>query len=133
MTAHHWLVHLPLALLLLGAAADLVGAATTSAPMRRWATPLLVAGAAAVLAAFLTGQGAMLMSQARHVADPRLETHAQWGGSAVWPIAAAGALRLAWRNRLTGPSGWVLAGAAALSALLALLIVRSGLLLAHGG
>jgi uncharacterized membrane protein len=133
MTAHHWLVHLPLALLVLGAAADLVGAATATPAARRWATPLLVAGAAAVLAAFLTGQGAMLMTQAGHVGDPRLETHAQWGGSAVWPIAAAGGLRLAWRSRLNGPAGGVLAAAAAVSAGLALLVVRSGLLLAHGG
>jgi uncharacterized membrane protein len=132
MTLHHWIVHLPIALLGVGAATDLVGAATGSAAARRWATPLLVGGGAAALAAFFTGQGALLMVQSAHVGDVRLETHAQWGGSAVWPIAAAGALRLAWRKDLTGWRGIALGGAAALSGLLAVLVSRSGLLLAHG-
>jgi uncharacterized membrane protein len=133
VTAHHWVVHVPLALLLLGAVADAVGAASQEPRLRRWATPLLVLGAAASLLAFLTGQGALLMVQARHIGDVRLESHAQWGGSAVWPIAVAGALRLAWRERLSGPRGGALLVAAIASAALATLVSRSGLLLAHGG
>lgn len=105
MTAHHWLVHFPVALLVVGAAADAVGALAGSDRSRYWATPLLVAGSAAALLAFFTGQGAMLMMQGRAAADGAVATHAQWGGAAVWPIAASGALRLAWRTRLAGPRG----------------------------
>lgn len=133
MTAHHWLVHFPVALLVVGAAADAVGALAGSDRSRYWATPLLVAGSAAALLAFFTGQGAMLMMQGRAAADGAVATHAQWGGAAVWPIAASGALRLAWRTRLAGPRGWLLLGLAGLAATLAILVSRSGMAIGHTG
>lgn len=132
MTAHHWVVHFPVALLVAGAAADAAGAVTGGQGLRRWATPLLVLGAAAALLAFFTGQGAMLMVQAR-VAEGPLSQHAQWGGAGVWPIAASGALRLAWRGRLTGPHGWALLVLAIASATFAILVSRSGMAILHPG
>lgn len=131
MTAHHWIVHFPVALLLAGATADLAGALVRDPAPRRWATPLLVLGAAAALLAFLTGQGALLMMPGGEAAGPALEAHTQWGGSGIWPIAAAGGLRLAWRRRLEGPHGWALLGVALVSALVAVLISSSGMGLAH--
>ena len=132
MTAHHWIIHFPVALLLAGAAADAVGTAARAPHLRRWATPLLVGGAAAAVLAFATGQGALLVAQGRHPADDAVELHARWGGAGAWPLAAAGALRLAWRDRLRGPSGAALLAAAVVSAVLVVLISRSGITIVHG-
>jgi uncharacterized membrane protein len=132
MTAHHWIIHFPVALLLAGAAADAIGAAASAPQLRRWATPLLVAGAAAAVLAFATGQGALLLAQGRNPADDAVDLHARWGGAGAWPLAAAGALRLAWRDRLRGAYGAALLAAAVLSALLVVLVSRSGMAIMHG-
>lgn len=134
MSAHHFLAHAPLPLLLLGAAADLAGALLGRVDYRRWAGGLLILGALAALAAFLTGQGAVAAAFARPQPEyARIEVHSQWGGAAVWVLVAAGALRTAWRGRLQGAHGHILLGAALVSAVLVVQVARSGLAIAHGG
>lgn len=133
MTAHVWLAHFPVALIAVGAAADAIGAATGRQGLRKGAGALLVLGAAAALLTFLTGQGALMAAGARiGAANPHVETHTQWGGAGVWPLAALGLLRFAWRNRLDGAHGWALLAAAVASAALVIGIVASGLSIAHG-
>ncbi len=132
MPAHLLVVHFPVALLVTGAAADLAGAAAGRPAWRRFAGVLLVLGAAGALLAFLTGQGALFAAVGRvSPADPSLEAHARLGGVAVWPLAAAGALRGAWRDRLEGPRGWALLGLALLSAALVLWVAASGSTISH--
>jgi uncharacterized membrane protein len=134
---HLWIAHFPVALLLVGAAADLAGAALGRRALRRWAGGLLVLGGAAALLAFLTGQGALDAALPRlGVVGPgadRVELHARWGGAGVWVLAGASALRAAWHDRLDGPRGWLLVAATLLAALLALGITASGTGISHAG
>jgi len=132
MAAHHWIVHFPLALLVTGAGADLVGVATRDERLRRWATPLLVLGAAAALLAFFTGQGAMMMLQGGPASAEGVEAHTRWGATAVWPLALAGGLRLAWRRRLAGAHGWALLAAGLVSTILVVAIAGTGMAVGHG-
>ena len=133
MTAHVWLAHFPVSLMVTGAAVDVIGAATGREGLRKGAGALLVLGAAAALLTFLTGQGALMAAGARiGAANPHVEGHTQWGGAGVWPLVVLGFLRVAWRNRLDGVHGWVLLAAAVASAALVLAIVAGGLAIAHG-
>jgi uncharacterized membrane protein len=129
---HVFIVHFPLALILLGAAGDLVGTAMSSKPLRTWAGTLLILGAFAALLAFFTGAGAASIAWGRPNPDYVLiEAHSQWAGAALWPIVAAGALRAVWRTRLTGSHGWLNLAAALLSAVLIIGISASGIAIAH--
>ncbi|HET7234039.1 MAG TPA: DUF2231 domain-containing protein [Longimicrobium sp.] len=133
MTAHVWLAHFPVALIVTGAAADVLGAVTKRPGFRTVAGALLMLGAAAALLSFLTGQGALMAAAARiGPANPHVEAHTQWGGAGVWPLAASGLLRVAWRDRVDGIHGWVLLAAAVVSAALVLAIVASGVAISHG-
>ena len=133
MTVHVWLAHFPVALIVVGAAADVVGAATGRQGLRKGAGALLMLGAAAALLTFLTGQGALMAAGARiGAANPHVEAHTQWGGAGVWPLVVLGFLRAAWRNRFDGVYGWALVAAAVASAVLVVAIVASGLAIAHG-
>ncbi|HEX6751458.1 MAG TPA: DUF2231 domain-containing protein [Longimicrobium sp.] len=130
---HLFLAHFPVALIVTGAAADAIGAATAKQGLRRAAGALLVLGAATSMLTFLTG-GAALQAIYPRVSpgDPRIEVHAQWGGAGVWALAAAGALRGLWRDRLRGPHRWILLAAAIASAVLVIAIAFSGAALSHG-
>lgn len=134
---HLFVAHFPVALLVTGAAADLWGAVLRRPGVRRWAGGLLVLGAAAALVALFTGQGALDAALPRlgvvGEGAERVEAHTRWGGAGVWVLGGAGALRAAWRDRLDGPRGWLLATAALVSALLVLGITASGTLIAHAG
>jgi uncharacterized membrane protein len=133
VTAHLWLAHFPVALVVTGVAADVAGALWKRDGLRTAAGALLVLGSAAALLSFLTGQGALMAAAARiGPANPHLEAHTQWGGAGVWPLAAFGLLRLAWRRRLDGVHGWVLLAASIASAALVIAIVASGLAISHG-
>lgn len=133
--AHLFWAHFPVVLLVVGAGADLWGALLRREGIRRWAGALLVLGGAAALAAVLTGPGALEAALPRlGVVGPaadRVEAHTRWGGAGVWVLAGAAALRAAWRNRLDGTHGWLLAAAALASALVALGITASGIRIAH--
>ena len=133
MAAHLLVVHFPIALLVLGAAADLVGWMTGRDSVRRIAGTLLILGAATAFLAFLTGQGAMDRVLARvHPGDPRLETHAQWRAAGSWLLLAAGTLRALWRDRLAPPHGIALLAAAVLSAAVVMAIGITGTEISHG-
>jgi uncharacterized membrane protein len=131
--AHLFVAHTPLVLVVLGAVVDLVGAATGQDAWRRWATPLLIIGAAAAVVAFATGQGAAAHAFARPSPQfARIDVHAQLGGAAVWVLVIMGGLRAIWRNRLHGLHGWINLAASALAAALVIAITYSGLAIAHG-
>ena len=134
MPLHLFIVHFPVALLVTGAGADLVGALTRNERVRAWAGWLLVLGGVMAFAAFLTGGDAMARAMIRIPAgDPRLEAHAQWGGAGVWLLAGGAVLRALWRERLEGAQGWLLLGVALLSAAAAVSISLSGTAISHGG
>jgi len=130
---HLLLVHFPLALLCAGTVLDVAGAVTRSDPARRGAGVLLILGSVFALLAFLTGQGAVAPVLARlHPGDPRLEIHAQWGAVGSWVVAAGGALRALWWNRLGGAHGLLTLAVAAASAVLIIFVSLSGLAISHG-
>ena len=133
MPIHLFLAHFPVALLVVGAAADVLGAATRSEPTRRAAGWLLILGSLAALLAFVSGDGALLRVLARMPpGDPRIEAHTQWGGAGVWVLAVAGVLRALWRDRLTGAHAWATLAAGIASAALVLAIAASGTAISHG-
>jgi uncharacterized membrane protein len=132
MTLHLYFAHLPLVLIVIGAAADAAGALARNERLRAWAGSLLVLGAIAAMLALLTGAGAMSLVLSQP--DPpyqRVAEHSQWAGAAIWPLAGAGVLRALWRRRLSGPHGWALLAAALISAAIVLYIGASGLAIAH--
>ena len=103
MPLHLFVAHFPVALFLLGAGVDLLGAATDNAATRRMAGALLIVGGVLALLAFITGQGALDAVLERFPAgSPRIEMHTQWGAvgtlGAGWPCTAPGAL--------AGSPGW---------------------------
>jgi uncharacterized membrane protein len=132
MPLHLFIVHFPLALVLVGAVADAIGAVSGAERVRSWAGALLMLGAFAAVVAFLTGAGATSVALSRPQPEYQLvATHSQWGGAAIWPIAAAGLLRGLWRNRLQGIRGWVNLAAAVLSAVLVYMISATGVAISH--
>jgi uncharacterized membrane protein len=134
MPAHLFVSHFPVALLVVGALADLAGAALARADVRRFAGVLLVLGAAGALLAFFTGQGAMHVVMGRiSPVDPRLELHARWGGAGVWVLAGAGVLRGLWWRRLEGVRGWAALAAALASAGIVAAMAYTGAAISHGG
>lgn len=133
MALHLFVVHFPVALLLTGAAADLLGVVNRSDALRRTAGALLILGAAGALLAFFTGQGALSAAIPRiDPGSPRLEAHTQWGAVGVWVLMGLAALRVLWRRRLTGVHGWLSLGAAVASAALVVAIALTGTGVAHG-
>jgi uncharacterized membrane protein len=133
MNAHLFLAHFPVALVLVGAAADLGGALSGREPVRAFAGVLLMVGGATALLAFFTGGGALADAVARvPPGDPRLDAHPQWGAVGTWVLVGGAALRAAWRRSLHGWRGWVLLGAALASAAVVTGIAATGHAIAHG-
>jgi uncharacterized membrane protein len=132
LAAHLYIAHAPYVLIVVGLLADLAGVATANQGLRRWAGSLLIAGGIIAFFAFFTGSGAtgqaLTRAAARHT---QIEVHAQWGSIGAWLLLAAAVLRARWRRRLTGTTGWLALGAAALSAALVIGITLSGLAIAH--
>lgn len=134
MPAHLYLAHFPVALVTLGAAADLAGAALRDERLRRFGGVLLIAGALAAFLTFLTGQNALAMALSRvHPGNPAIETHTQWGGAGVWVVVGAGMLRALWRDRLTGVYGWVTLAAGVAAAVVVTALAFTGTAISHGG
>lgn len=131
MPIHLFIVHFPVALLVVGAAADLAGVGLRSEATRRWAGALLIAGAFAAALAFFTGQGAAATLGRDPETYLRLESHTQWAGPSIWVLIIAGGLRGVWRNRLRGTTGWATLGLALLSAFLVVAIAQSGSAISH--
>lgn len=137
MPAHLFVAHFPVALLVVGAAADVWGLVLQRPAVRRWAGVLLVLGGLAALLALVTGQGALDAALPRlgvvgEGAD-RVEVHTRWGGAGLWVLVGAAALRAVWRDRLEGPRGWLLAAVAVASAAVVVGITVSGTLISHTG
>lgn len=133
MNPHLLLAHFPVALVLLGAAADLGGALAGRAHVRAFAGVLLIAGGCFALLAFLTGGGALADAALRvPPGDPRLEAHPQWGAVGTWLLVGGAVLRAAWRRSLAGWRGWLLLGAALASAAVVAGIAATGHAIAHG-
>lgn len=134
MPAHLYLAHFPVALVTLGAAADVAGAALRDERLRRFGGVLLIAGALAAFLTFLTGQNALAMALSRvHPGNPAIETHTQWGGAGVWVVVGAGVLRVLWRDRLTGPYGWATLAAGVAAAVVVTALAITGTAISHGG
>lgn len=132
MPIHLFIAHFPVALLLTGAAADVVGALLGRPRVRAFAGVLLVMGGAAAFVAFITGGGALAGALARiPPGDPRLEAHPQWGAAGVWLLVGAAGLRAAWRRRLDGARGWIALAAALASAAVVTGIALSGAAISH--
>lgn len=131
---HLFLAHFPVALLVVGAAADVVGVALRSERIRGFAGVLLMLGGLAALLTFLTGQDALARALSRvSPVNPALEAHTQWGGAGVWVLVGGAVLRGLWRDSLDGARGWLLLAAAVASAALVVAISVSGTAIAHGG
>lgn len=131
MPLHLFIVHFPVTLLVLGAAADLAGALGRSPALRRGAGWLIILGAVSALLAFATGGAALsylLMTEPGRVAGA--DVHAQWGSVGLWVAGATGLVRALWRHRLGGPHGLVhlalavAAGAVAIGATLSGTAIR---------
>jgi uncharacterized membrane protein len=134
MNAHLFIAHFPIALLVVGAGADLIGAAAGNPDLRRMAGTLLILGTLGALLSFMTGEGALLSALERiRPGDTALEVHTQWGAVGVWGLMIAGGLRVLWRNRLEGARGWIALAVALASAALVVMIGLSGTAIAHGG
>ena len=133
MNAHLFLAHFPVALILVGAAADLAGALAGRERVREFAGALLILGGAFALLAFFTGGGALAEAMTRvPPGDPRLEAHPQWGAVGTWVLVGGAGLRAAWRRSLAGARGWVLLAVALASAAVVAGIAVSGHAIAHG-
>jgi uncharacterized membrane protein len=133
MPAHLFIAHFPVALLLTGAAADLVGAVLKDGRVRGFASALLITGGAFALLAFLTGGGALGAAMARTPAGPpSLDAHQQLGAVGAWLLAGAAALRAAWARRLDGVRGWAALAAAVASAALVVGLALTGAAISHG-
>lgn len=133
MNAHLFLAHFAVALVVTGAAADLVGALSGRERARSFAGVLLMLGGLFALLSFFTGGGA-LADAAQRVppGDPRLEAHPQWGAVGTWLLVGGAGLRAAWRRSTGGARGWILLAAALASAAVVTAIALTGHAIAHG-
>jgi uncharacterized membrane protein len=133
MNAHLFLAHFPVALVLVGAAADLGGVLAGRERVRAFAGVLLMVGGGFALLAFFTGGGALADAMTRvPPGDPRLDAHPQWGAVGTWALVGGAVLRAAWRRSLHGWRGWVLLTAALASAAVVTGIAATGHAIAHG-
>lgn len=133
MNTHLFVIHFPIAAAMLGAFADLVGAASGNPALRvRGGQLLMVAGFAALLA-FLTGDGARLAALSTGEIDPsRLALHEQWGSVGAWVLVGAATARAVWRHRLDGALGWLNLAIAIISVAIALGVTITGTAVRHG-
>jgi uncharacterized membrane protein len=133
MNSHLFLSHFPVALILVGAAADLGGALAERERVRSFAGVLLILGGAFALLAFFTGGGALADAMTRvPPGDPRLDAHPQWGAVGTWVLVGGAGLRAAWRRSLRGARGWILLAVALASAAVTTGIALTGHAIAHG-
>lgn len=134
MSAHLFIIHFPVSLILVAATLDLIGVAMTEPGLRDWAWRFLIAAAFAVFFAFATGEGARLAALAGGgVPFSPLETHQEWGTVGIWGVIGAALLRTLWRNRISGFYGWLNLFLLLLTAGLLIVITVTGSMVRHGG
>jgi uncharacterized membrane protein len=132
VTPHLFIIHFPIALILLGALVDLGGLALDDRALRIRAGQLIMLGSAMAFLAFVTGEGAKLaVLSVPTISLTALESHQQWGSVGTWGLVGAALLRTMWRNRLTGLHSWLNLGVAAAAALLVVFITLSGTAIRH--
>lgn len=133
MTAHLFLVHFPVALIVSGVLVDLAGAATSDENSRIWGGRLLIVGGFLAFITFATGEGAKFAALVSQELDPNLlAQHEQWGSVGAWGLVIMAFLRALWRNHMDGPRGWLNAGLGVAGAALVIMITISGTLVRHG-
>ncbi|HEX8392547.1 MAG TPA: DUF2231 domain-containing protein [Longimicrobium sp.] len=133
MTPHIFVAHFPVALIMVGALADVYGVGLKRKELRGFASSLLILGGAFVLMSFMTGQGALDAAMARTPQGSiAIESHQQWGAVGTWVVVGTAALRAAWRRSLDGARGYGLLAAALLAAAVVTGIAISGSTIAHG-
>lgn len=133
MTAHLFITHFPVTLLLLGALADLGGLALADRALRMRAGQLIIIGGIAAFLAFVTGEGAKIaVISTAQVDIVRIASHEQWGSVGTWALIGVALLRTLWRGQLDGPRGWANAAVAVLAAALVIAITVTGSFIRHG-
>lgn len=134
MSLHLFVIHFPVALLLLALVTDLAGMGLRDAQLREWSWRLLLLGAVMAFIAVGTGDGARMnaASSGALVAE-RLAAHEMWGGAGIWAIAGAALLRTLWRRR-EGLAFSILNLALLMAATgVVVAITLTGTLVRHGG
>jgi uncharacterized membrane protein len=133
VTPHLFIIHFPIAFIVLGAFLDLTGVALDDRALRIRGGQLLLLGAAASFLAFATGEGAKLMVlSVATISLPALENHQQWGSVGTWGLVGAALLRTLWRNRLAGLHGWLNLAIISAAAVLVIFMTISGTMIRHG-
>lgn len=134
MSAHLFIIHFPVSLVLAAAALDLIGIATNDRLFRDWAWRFMLAAAIAVFLAFATGESARFAAlSGGEVAPDRVATHAEWGSVGVWVVVAAALLRTLWRQRTSGFYAWLNLVVLLVATGLLVAITFTGTLIRHGG
>ena len=133
MTAHLFIIHFPVTLLLIGALADLAGLGLADRALRMRAGQLIILGGVAAFLAFVTGEGAKIAAISTAQVDvSRVASHEQWGSVGTWALIGVALLRTLWRGHLDGPRGWVNALIAVVAAALVIAITVTGSFIRHG-
>lgn len=133
MSAHLFIVHFPVAVILIGALADLAGLGLADRALRYRGGQLLIIGGFAAFLAFVTGEGAKIIALNAPAIDVgRIAAHEQWGSVGTWVLLGIAIVRTMWRNRLDGPMGWLNLVLAAGATVLVIGITLSGTMVRHG-
>jgi uncharacterized membrane protein len=133
MTPHLFIIHFPVALIVVAAGVESVGVAMADRSLREWAWRLMLIGTVATFLAFVTGEGALLAAMPRGGISPeRLELHQQWGSVGTWGVLGMALLRTLWRHRPPGGFAWINLLVSVLAATLVIAISISGTLVRHG-
>ncbi len=134
MSLHLFIIHFPIALLLLAVLVDLAGLALRDRSLHEWAWGLLLLGAVMAFIALGTGDGARMNAAGSGTLDAeRLSVHEMWGGAGIWVIAGAALLRTLWRRREGAAFGFLNLALLACAAAVVVGITVSGTLVRHGG
>jgi uncharacterized membrane protein len=134
MSPHLFLIHFPVAFVIVAAVLDAFGISTGNRSVRDWSWRFLLLGAIAVFAAFATGEGAKLNAgSSGAISFPNLELHQQWGSVGLWAIIGAALLRTLWRHRLNGPFSIVNLAIVVLAAALVIGMTLTGTAVRHFG
>jgi uncharacterized membrane protein len=134
MTAHIFIIHFPVALIVMGAVVEVLGVSLAAPRLRHMAWILILTGAVASFLAFVTGEGARIAALGPGTLDfERLEHHEQWASVGTWGLIGGALLRTLWRDRTSGWAGMVNLIVALLLAALVVMITLSGTMVRHGG
>lgn len=133
MAPHLFIVHFPVALILVGVLADLAGTALADRALRMRAGQLIIIGGVAAFLGFVTGEGAKILAISTTQVDvARIATHEQWGSVGAWALLGVALSRTMWRGRLEGGIGWVNVLIGVAGAAIVIGITLSGSLVRHG-